>query len=89
MSVNQRFGIDQKTTKRLGKLFHTIDFESNPDYSNSDYRDKSRHSPCGSFFIDGKEFKVTIHELNRICETAEIAIEGLKKNYKIGGMAPG
>jgi hypothetical protein len=87
MSVNQRFGIDQEKTKRLGKMFHTIDFESNPDYSNSNYREKSKHTPCGSFYIDGKEFKITIHELSRICETAEVALESLKKNYKMGGMA--
>lgn len=86
MSVNHRFGIDQKKTKRLGKIFHTIDFESNPDYSNSNYLEKSKHAACGTFFIDGKQFDVTIHELSRICETAEVALDLLKKNYKMGGM---
>ena len=86
MSVNQRFSINQSKTQGLGKIFHTIDFEKNDSYAESDYINKSKHALCGTFFIDGKEFRLTYHELKRIQETANSALDNLNKNYKLGGM---
>lgn len=88
MSVNMRFGIDQeRTRKRQGKVFHTIDFESNPNYRGEDYVKKSSTSSCGTFLIDGKQTKVTIQELERIVETAQAGLETLRKAYKLGSLA--
>lgn len=86
MSVNMRFGIDQKKTKRYGKVFHTIDFEMNQYYKNEDYISKSSDTPCGEFIIDGKRTKITIHELERIHETANSSLEVLRKAYKLGSL---
>lgn len=87
MSVNMRYGIDPKKTEKFGKVFHTIDFESNPNFRGSDYIDKSKKVPCGEFLIDGKRTKVTIHELERIMETAQASLENLRKAYKLGSMS--
>jgi hypothetical protein len=86
MSVNQRFSINPEKTQRLGKVFHTIDFEKTETYADSDYINKSKSAVCGTFFIDGKEFKLTYHELKRIQETANSALDNLNKIYKLGGM---
>jgi hypothetical protein len=84
MGVNQRFGIDESKTRRLGKIFNSIDFEVNENYNNADYLDSSLTAHCGSFFIDGREFKVNLNELKRIAETANSAVDVLRKKYKIG-----
>ncbi len=84
MGVNQRFGIDEGKTRRLGKIFNTIDFEINERYGNEDYLDSSITAPCGTFCIDGKEFVVNLNELRRIAETATAGVDVLRKKYKIG-----
>lgn len=86
MSVNQRFSINPSKTQNLGKIFHTIDFERNDSYSDSEYIQKSKNAICGTFCINNSEFKITYHELRRIQETAEAALESLNKSYKLGGM---
>lgn len=86
MSVNQRFGINPEKTNYMGKLFHTIDFEMNESFREKDYLDKSRTAFCGTFHIGDKEFKLTINELKRLSETAELALTNMNKNYKLGGM---
>lgn len=86
MSINQRFAINQAKTRNLGKIFHTIDFERNEEYTDSDYIQKSKNAVCGTFCINNSEFKVTYHELKRIQETVDAALDGLNKSYKLGGM---
>lgn len=84
MSVNQRYGINPNKTEHLGKMFHTIDFECNENYAESEYLEKSKRAICGSFIIGNSEFKLTYSELKRVMETAENALETLKKKYKMG-----
>ena len=86
MSVNQRFGINQTKTAHLGKLFHTIDFETDEGYTQREFLNNSKTSTCGTFCIGGSEFKLTLSELKRLSETAELALANFKKNYKLGGM---
>lgn len=86
MSVNQRFGINEAKTAHLGRLFHTIDFETDNSFSQSEFLNKSRSSVCGTFCIGGSEFKLTLPELKRLSETAELALANFNKNYKLGGM---
>jgi hypothetical protein len=86
MSVNQRFGINPDRTSHMGKLFHTIDFEMNESFREKEFLDKSRTAFCGTFHIGDKEFKLTINELKRLSETAELALTNMHKNYKLGGM---
>jgi hypothetical protein len=86
MSVNQRFGINPDKTSHMGKLFHTIDFEMNDSFREKDFLDKSRSAVCGTFCIGGSEFKLTISELKRLSETADLALANMNKNYKLGGM---
>jgi hypothetical protein len=87
MGVNHRFGYNQSKIKKMGKLMPSIDFERNENYSSKDYRNRDKESICGSFLIGGKEFKVTIHELRRIAETAEAGLEICNKAYSVGRMA--
>lgn len=76
--------MDQKKVKRYGKLFGTIDFtlsdHLNPDIINKRYTDTT----IGSFHIGGKEFEITLAELDRIVETAEVAKSSFLKSYSMG-----
>jgi len=84
MSINQRYGINPEKTAKKGKLFHTIDYELNSNYSVSDFKNKSTVIPAASFFIDGKEFKLTLHEIERMFESSEAVIKTLYTKYRIG-----
>ena len=86
MSVNQRFGMDQNKTAHFGKLFHTIDFETNENYSEREFLNKSKSSVCGTLCIGSSEFKITYHELSRLQETIDTALANLSKNYRLGGL---
>jgi hypothetical protein len=84
MSVNHRFAINPEKTKKLGKLFHTIDFSTNEDFNMSEVKENYKNVPAGTFSIGGNDYKVTVEELNYIAETARRGSEVLSKKLKLG-----
>lgn len=84
MSLNQRFAMDQKKVRRFGKFFGSIDFEMNHNLSNEVIRQRRKDTVIGSFLIGGKEFELTLEEVDRISETMEAAKEVYRKNFIMG-----
>ena len=73
MSINSRYAIDQEhVNKGFGSNFGSIDFDVN---STSKERLELRGGKtiAGTFHIGGKEFELTLSELDRIIETLQTA----------------
>tara|TARA_Y100000389_G_C17404848_1_gene487473 strand:- start:216 stop:479 length:264 start_codon:yes stop_codon:yes gene_type:complete len=84
MGVNHRHGYDRSKVEKMGKMYSTIDFERNDNYLSENYRNRDKAAPCGVFMIGGKEFRVSVHELRKISETASAGAEVVEKAYKLG-----
>ena len=84
MSINHRHAIDEKTTKRFGKLFHSIDFELSDNLTNEQAKNEPYQVTVGKFMIGHKSFDVTLKELRYIMETAHAAQESYFKAYRLG-----
>lgn len=76
--------MDQKKVQRYGKLFGSIDFEIKTNISEELIRRQRSDLVVGSFFIGGKEYQVTLAEIDRIAETCEIAKTIFRKSYSMG-----
>lgn len=84
MSVNGRYGIDKRRTKKYGNLWHTIDFELKDHISVDRYSQNPNQVLIGDFIIAGKRFPVTVAELKYIAETAVEAGDTFIKAVKLG-----
>jgi len=83
MSVNLKYGQDPKKTRHLGSLFNTIDFEvasSNKAISETG----KKNTPAGTLQIGGKEFNLTIGELDHLIETCQLAKNTFFQKYRFG-----
>jgi hypothetical protein len=83
MSVNNSFAFDQKRSRRLGKLYNTIDFTVNTNLDMTAFRNTPDQPIVGNFEIGGKSFPVTISELNQIESTVSTAREAVNKHYML------
>ena len=83
MSVNLRFGIDPDKTRHLGNLFGSIDFEVSST-SKGLLESRGENATAGKFLIGGKEFQVTLAELDRIVETCQTAKSVFFQKYRFG-----
>jgi hypothetical protein len=86
MSINNRFGIDEKRVKRFGKNYASIDFDMKDKLRADDYRTKGDYMPVGNFVIGNKEVPVTIKEIEKIEQTAREALGALRQAYQLGLM---
>ena len=84
MSLNQRHAINQKKTRRYGKLFHSIDFELGNNLTNEQAKNQPYDTTVGKFMIGNRSFDVTLKELKYIMETAHAAQESYFKAYRLG-----
>ena len=84
MSLNQIHSYDQKRVQRFGPLFGTIDCTINEHLTEDQVLSQRKTAVCGNFHISGKEYPVTLHELERIIETASNLISTVQKKYKGG-----
>lgn len=69
MSLNCRFGIDPKKTKRFGNLFHTIDFKASEHLTSDHYvysDSKMKNRSVGTLFIGKQQYKMSIRDLKEI-----------------------
>jgi len=86
MSINGRFGIDEKRVKRFGKNYASIDFDIKDNLRGEDYRTRGEYTPVGNFVIGNKEVPVTIKEIEKIEQTAREALGALRQAYQLGLM---
>lgn len=83
MSVNLRYGINQEKTKHLGRLFGSIDFEV-ASTSKPVLESRGENATAGTLLIGGKEFQVTLAELDRIVETCQTAKTVFFQKFRFG-----
>ncbi len=84
MSINARHAIDnERVTKSYGSMFGTIDFEPN-EISKQVLQMEGNKANAGKFHIGGKEFNVTLAELDRIIETCQNAKSVFWQKFKFG-----
>lgn len=86
MSVNNRYGVDQKKVRKYGKYFGSIDFDCNQKISADLFRKSPERPVIGTFVIGNHSFDVTWDELEYIEETAKRARETTMKRYRMGMM---
>ena len=86
MSVNSRFAIDQNKVKKFGRLYGTIDFESNDKVSADVFQSNPNKPVVGNFIIGNSQFGVTMDELEYIEQTCRAARETILKRYRFGLM---
>lgn len=86
MSINGRFGIDEKRVKRFGKNYASIDFDIKDDLRGEDYRTKGEYTPVGHFVVGNTYTPVTIKEIEKIEQTAREALAALRQAYQLGLM---
>lgn len=84
MSINARHGIDnEQVTKSYGPVFGSIDFEPTP-ITKELFQMKGNKSNAGTFHIGGKQFNLTLAELDRVIETCQNAKSVFWQKFKFG-----
>lgn len=83
MSVNLRYGQDEKRTRHLGHLFSTIDFDVESS-NKSILEARGKNTTAGTLQIGGKEFKLTLGELDHLIETCQTARSTFFQKYRFG-----
>lgn len=76
--------MNQERVKRFGKYFGSIDFELNQSLTVETIRSRKADTIVGTFHLDGREYPMTMAELDRIIETAEAAKNTFFKSYTMG-----
>ncbi len=84
MSVNNRYGINEKRVKRFGKLYSSIDFDTSDNLTADQFYTKNDYQVIGNFFIGKNKYPITFKELDRIEETVKEAKMSLQRAYQIG-----
>lgn len=82
MSVNTRFGMNSDKVKRFGNLFGTIDFDVIDHPNKTQLERFGNDTLAGTLQIGGKEFQLTLAELDRIVETCNIAKTVFFQKYR-------
>lgn len=84
MSVNLRHGINQEeTTRSFGPTFGTIDFDPAPT-SKVILETRGNKAKAGTFHIGGKQFELTLAELDRAIETLQTGKSMFYQKYRFG-----
>lgn len=100
MGVNFSFGINPNNTKHLGKLFHTIDYEtengqgyliidkSRFKINQSELKELHFNNRPGQFkkseIYMFKGIELNGNEYGRLCETLKLAYVNITKKIKMG-----
>jgi hypothetical protein len=84
--VNNAFAYDKKRSKRMGKLYNTIDFNVNEKISADLFAKVPEKPVVGELEIGGKSFKVTYQELDAMMSTLQEAKRAVESKYRMGLM---
>ena len=83
--VNNTAAYNQKTVRKYGKLYGSIDFEVNDSISEH-YFENNEKPVVGKVHIGNKTFDVTYQELDMIQKTLQAAKDVVNRKYKMGMM---
>tara|TARA_B100001939_G_scaffold221796_1_gene190865 strand:- start:21 stop:323 length:303 start_codon:yes stop_codon:yes gene_type:complete len=85
-NVNHSFGVpkesQERNQKRYGNLYNSLDFRIHEQFSFSEHPHSA--TKVGYIQIGGKEFEVTMAELNKLGMTCFEAVDLAKKKYRLG-----
>ena len=84
--VNNAFAYDKKRSKRMGKLYNTIDFNINDKISADLFKMVPEKPIVGELEIGGKSFKVTYQEIDAMMSTLQEAKRTIESKYRLGLM---
>ena len=84
--VNNAFAYDKKRSKRMGKLYSTIDFNVNDKISADLFARVPEKPIVGDLEIGGKSFKVTYQEIDAMISTLQDAKRAVESKYRLALM---
>jgi hypothetical protein len=84
--VNNAYAYDKKRSKRMGKLYNTIDFNVSEKISGELFSKVPEKPVVGELEIGGKSFKVTYQEIDAIMSTLQEAKRTVEAKYRLGLM---
>ena len=82
--INQTYAMDEKKTRRFGKIFNTIEFNFSDKPSVEFIDTYKADTPIGTFNIGGKEFELTIEEVRQIQHTMLTVENTFIQRYRMG-----
>ena len=84
--VNNAYAYDKKRSRRMGKLYSTIDFNVNEKISADLFARVPEKPIVGQLEIGGKSFNVTYQEIDAIISTMQDAKRAIESKYRLGLM---
>ena len=81
--VNHSYAMDEKKTRRFGKLLGTIDFDLNEPLAKQTIEKLKSDVTIGTLHIGGKEFKMTLAEITHLQETLQQAKVIFNQKYRM------
>jgi hypothetical protein len=84
--VNNAFAYDKKRSRKMGKLYSTIDFNVNEKLSGELFSKMPEKPIVGELEIGGKSFKMTYQEINAVISTMQDAKRAVEMKYRLGLM---
>ena len=84
--VNNAFAYDKKRSRKMGKLYSTIDFNVNDKISGELFASVPEKPIVGELEIGGKSFKMTYQEINAVISTMQDAKRAVEMKYRLGLM---
>jgi len=82
MSVNLIHALDGEKTRRYGQLFGTIDFNVIDSPNKTTLTKFGNDTAAGTFTIGGKDYQLTLAEIDRIIETCQTAKTVFFQKYR-------
>jgi hypothetical protein len=84
--VNNAYAYDKKRSRKMGKLYSTIDFNVNEKISADLFAKVPEKPIVGQLEIGGKSFSVTYQEIDSIISTMQDAKRAIEMKYRLGLM---
>jgi hypothetical protein len=84
--VNNAYAYDKKRSRRMGRLYSTIDFNVNDKISGELFASVPEKPIVGELEIGGKSFKMTYQEIDAVISTLQDAKRAVEMKYRLGRM---
>ena len=84
--VNNAYAYDKKRSRRMGRLYSTIDFNVNDKISGELFASVPEKPIVGELEIGGKSFIMTYQEIDAVISTLQDAKRAIEMKYRLGRM---
>ena len=84
--VNNAYAYDKKRSRKMGKLYSTIDFNVSDKISGDLFSRVPEKPIVGELEIGGKSFKMTYQEIDAVISTLQDAKRAVEMKYRLGRM---